>query len=157
MVLERYLVATVLVLLAWETRTVSSCSCYPLPTANDYFCSSSFVAIVTVTGDSANCGFFSKCYPFKMIRPLKIELSKLAPNVTLNANSLKTNVDEGICGVSFTPNDDYLVTGDINAMGEISVYLCHLVENWTHMDTATRDTFLKLFEPRLFCGEREDV
>lgn len=157
--MSRFAIATCLLVIATLThiKPTDACSCMTLNSATDYFCGSSFVSVVTITGEAANCGFASKCYPFKVVRPLKVELARLGKGVSLNSSSLRTSEDEAMCGVSFSPNEDYLVTGSISESGDIAVYLCNLIENWTHMTDSRRSDFLNLFEPRLFCGEREDV
>lgn len=134
-----------------------ACSCMAPSSASDYFCEANFAGILTITGEPWQCGFMQKCYQFKLVRPLKVDTTRLR-RLSLNATVIKTPEDEAMCGVSFESNEDYLVAGNINEdTGELALYLCSLIEDWTHMPSDRRISYLSLFEPRLFCGEREDA
>lgn len=136
-------------------RPSKTCSCMNLPSASEYFCNSPFVAILRVEGDAESCGFFSKCYPFSLIRALKIDAPKGRKNFHINMTYLKTPEDEGMCGVTLTPGTEYMVTGALSDTGEPSIYSCGLVENWADLHADRKDEVYQLFDPRLYCGERE--
>lgn len=68
---------------------------------------------------------------------------------------VKTPEDEGMCGVTLVPKEDYIVTGALSNNGEIAIFSCGLVVNWTKMDEERKGLFIQSFEPRLYCTERE--
>lgn len=136
-------------------QNADGCSCMVLPSPKDYFCSSSFVAIIRVDEEAVQCGFFSKCYPIHLMQSLKIDSGKVSKESFVNMTYVKTPEDEAMCGVALTPKEEYIVTGVLSNNGEISLFSCGLVVNWTQMDEERKGAFLQSFEPRLYCTERE--
>ena len=135
----------------------SGCSCMVLPSPKDYFCSSSFVAVVRVEEEAVPCGLFSKCYPIHLIQSLKVDKHKVNKEEFINMTYLKTPEDEGMCGVALIPKEEYIITAALTNSGEITVYSCGLVVNWTRMEEERKGVFLQDFEPRLYCTEREGI
>lgn len=136
-------------------ENADGCSCMVLPSPKDYFCSSSFVAIVRVDEDAVPCGFFSRCYPIHLMQSLKIDSGKVSKESFVNMTYIKTPEDEGMCGVTLVPKEEYIVTGTLSTSGEIAIFSCGLIVNWTQMDEERKGLFLQSFEPRLYCTERE--
>ena len=150
-------VALSFIVLALATSVATGCSCFQRASANDYFCESNFVALITVTGQPYNCGFYQKCYPFKLLRPLKVDITELRKGLTVNATAIRTPEDEAMCGTNFETNEDYLIAGHMSSeTGDVSMYLCNLMEDWTHMPLERQNSYMRLFEPKLLCTERED-
>ena len=145
------------VVFAFSISAATGCSCLQRVSASDYFCESNFVALITITGQPYSCGFFQKCYPFKLLRPLKVDINQLRKGLTVNATAIRTPDDEAMCGTNFETNEDYLIAGQMSSeTGDVNMYLCNLMEDWTHMPLERRNSYLSLFEPKLSCTERED-
>ncbi|KAI1298774.1 hypothetical protein HDE_04055 [Halotydeus destructor] len=148
---------SVLAVISCRVNIATSCSCMGLPSVKDYFCRSSFVALVTITGEPANCSFYTNCYPFKLVRPLKVLPDQIKKGLLLNATSIRTSQEESLCGYNFQPNEDYIISGYINNNGEIVTHLCNYIQRWARMSKIERERHLALFEPKLVCHEVEDI
>jgi hypothetical protein len=101
------------------------------------FCSSDFVAIVTITGQDVRCKNGHNCYQFRVKEDLK-------SNGTQGVAKIVSKDSSAACGRKFGLNTDWLIFGKKGTgSDEIPVGLCSGSQSWSNLEERVKNKILK--------------